>query len=93
MDEAILLAEALLKQLLVGAVDVAEPLAQVTIVAASNKTSMLAALQQRQLGDCVYEKSRWLTPLPRQQCLVKLSPVTDTESAGRGRQSACRDGC
>lgn len=34
VDEAVLLAEALLKQLLVGAVDVAEPLAQVTIVTA-----------------------------------------------------------
>lgn len=34
MDEAVLLAEALLKQLLVGAVDVAEPLAQVTVVTA-----------------------------------------------------------
>lgn len=34
MYETILLAEALLKQLLVGAVDVAEPLAQVPIVTA-----------------------------------------------------------
>lgn len=34
VDEGVLLAEALLKQLLVGAVDVAEALAQMTIVAA-----------------------------------------------------------
>ena len=34
MDETVLLAEALLKELLVGAVDVAEPLAQVAIVTA-----------------------------------------------------------
>lgn len=34
VDEAVLLAEALLKELLVDAVDVAEPLAQVAVVAA-----------------------------------------------------------
>lgn len=34
VDEAVLLAEALLKELLVGAVDVAKPLAQVAIVTA-----------------------------------------------------------
>ena len=37
MDEGILLAEALLKQLLVGAVDVAEALAQMTVVAATGQ--------------------------------------------------------
>ena len=35
MDEAVLLAEALLKQTLVAPIDVAEPLAQMTIVAAA----------------------------------------------------------
>ncbi len=37
VDEGILLAEALLKQLLVGAVDVAEPLAQMTVVTATGQ--------------------------------------------------------
>lgn len=40
MDETILLAEALLKQLLVGAVDVAEPLAEVAIVTALYNTAI-----------------------------------------------------
>lgn len=46
MNEAVLLAEALLKQLLVGAVDVAEPLAQVTIVAATHVTGTLSHFAQ-----------------------------------------------
>ena len=37
VDEGILLAEALLKQLLVGAIDVAESLAQMTVVAATGQ--------------------------------------------------------
>jgi len=37
VDEGVLLAEALLKQLLVGAVDVAEALAQMTVVAATGQ--------------------------------------------------------
>lgn len=40
MNEAILLAEALLKQLLVDAVDVTKPLTQMTIVAACKQTPL-----------------------------------------------------
>ena len=39
VDEAVLLAEALLKQLLVGAVDVAEPLTQVAVITATVQAS------------------------------------------------------
>ena len=44
MDEPVLLAEALLKQLLVGAVDVAESLAQVAIVTAAQCSAEKSAL-------------------------------------------------
>jgi uncharacterized lipoprotein YmbA len=40
VDEGVLLAEALLKQLLVGAVDVAEPLAQMTVVTATGQYTL-----------------------------------------------------
>lgn len=46
VNEAVLLAEALLKQLLVGAVDVAEPLAQVTIVAATHMAGTFSHFAQ-----------------------------------------------
>ena len=44
VDQAILFAEALLKQLLVGAVDVAEPLAQMAIVTAAPCSAEKSAL-------------------------------------------------
>lgn len=44
VDEAILFAEALLKQLLIGAVDVAEPLTQMAIVTAAPCRAEMSAL-------------------------------------------------
>lgn len=47
VDEAVLLAEALLKQLLVGAVDIAEALAQVAVVTAMQAVQGSQQLQLR----------------------------------------------
>lgn len=46
VDEGILLAEALLKELLVGAVDVAEALAQMAVVAATEQYRCLMMLHK-----------------------------------------------